>query len=44
MKSVTVAVTMLAALPVLAIGAAPADAKGCLKGAVVGGVVESALA
>ena len=37
MKSVTFAAAMLAALPVLAIGSAPADAKGCLKGAVVGG-------
>jgi hypothetical protein len=38
MKSAAIAALMLASLPVLAIGSAPAEAKGCLKGAVVGGV------
>jgi hypothetical protein len=38
MKFATTAAAMIVLLPALAIGSAPAEAKGCLKGAVVGGV------
>jgi hypothetical protein len=38
MRFATITAVMLASLSALAIGSAPAEAKGCLKGAVVGGV------
>ena len=38
MKHALKAVVVVAACGLLAVGASPAEAKGCLKGAVVGGV------